>query len=231
MSATINYDIDYYEVLGVTRTATAKEIKTNYKKLVQKHHPDKSQHEKSKDVFVLINEAYTVLSDNNLKNQYDSKYKHKKIKYFELPITFEESLDGVKINTHIGLIDIPSGTRDGAKMVYNGHTIEIKVENHSSLKRINDDLYTTHAISSLLAITGGSITYKTYNNQQIIVHIPTLTKADTVLKLVGRGARNTDTGVIGDLFIQLKLETPMLTGEQIADIIAITSSMRGINDV
>jgi len=66
--------IDYYEALGVPRTATEKEIKTAYRKLARQHHPDLHQGDAKKaaeEKFKTINEAYEVLSDADKRSKYD----------------------------------------------------------------------------------------------------------------------------------------------------------------
>ncbi len=60
--------VDYYEVLGVSKTATPDEIKKAFHKLAHKYHPDKGGDEKK---FKEINEAYQVLSDAKKRAQYD----------------------------------------------------------------------------------------------------------------------------------------------------------------
>ncbi|MBN1192320.1 MAG: molecular chaperone DnaJ [Coriobacteriia bacterium] len=59
---------DYYDILGVPRTATADEIKKAYRKAARKHHPDAGG---SEERFKEINEAYEVLSDDEKRKQYD----------------------------------------------------------------------------------------------------------------------------------------------------------------
>ena len=60
--------MDYYELLGVSRNASEKEIKTAFRKLAAKHHPDKGGNHKK---FTELNEAYQVLSDPKKKQMYD----------------------------------------------------------------------------------------------------------------------------------------------------------------
>lgn len=60
--------MDYYEILGVTKSASQDEIKKAFHKLAHKYHPDKGGDEKK---FKEINEAYQVLSDTQKRQQYD----------------------------------------------------------------------------------------------------------------------------------------------------------------
>jgi molecular chaperone DnaJ len=63
---------DYYEQLGVSKTADAKEIKAAYRKLALKYHPDRNPGDKAaEDKFKQINEAYAVLSDEQKRARYD----------------------------------------------------------------------------------------------------------------------------------------------------------------
>lgn len=63
---------DYYELLGVPRTATAADLKKAFRGLALKHHPDRNQGNKeAEDKFKEINEAYSVLSDPEKRAHYD----------------------------------------------------------------------------------------------------------------------------------------------------------------
>lgn len=66
---------DFYEVLGVGKTASAAEIKSAYRKLALQWHPDRNKATDAHEKFKEINEAYAVLSDDQKKSAYD-QYGH-----------------------------------------------------------------------------------------------------------------------------------------------------------
>jgi molecular chaperone DnaJ len=69
---------DYYEILGVERSANKDEIKKAYRKLALKYHPDKNKEKDAEEKFKEISEAYAVLYDDEKRKMYDS-YGHEGI--------------------------------------------------------------------------------------------------------------------------------------------------------
>ncbi|MBN1215910.1 MAG: molecular chaperone DnaJ [Candidatus Lokiarchaeota archaeon] len=64
---------DYYEVLGINKTASIDEIKMAYRKLARKFHPDVNKEDPhAKDKFIEVQEAYEVLSDSDKRRNYDN---------------------------------------------------------------------------------------------------------------------------------------------------------------
>ena len=62
---------DYYEVLGVQKSASKDEIKDAYRKLALQYHPDRNKAPEAEEKFKEISEAYAVLSDDEKRQQYD----------------------------------------------------------------------------------------------------------------------------------------------------------------
>jgi curved DNA-binding protein CbpA len=66
---------DYYAILEVSQDTTADEIRSSYKRLALKWHPDRNVGKDVTGVMQDINEAYNVLKDENIRTRYDEQYK------------------------------------------------------------------------------------------------------------------------------------------------------------
>ncbi|MCV0373552.1 MAG: DnaJ domain-containing protein [Nitrosarchaeum sp.] len=65
---------DYYKVLEVSQDATQEEIKSQYRKLAKKLHPDKTKNKETEEMMREINKAYEILSDSELREKYNKYF-------------------------------------------------------------------------------------------------------------------------------------------------------------
>ena len=64
---------DYYQILGVSKTASEAEIKKAYRKLALQYHPDRNKGKEAEEKFKEVNQAYEVLSDAQKRQTYERK--------------------------------------------------------------------------------------------------------------------------------------------------------------
>lgn len=86
---------DYYSILQVSRTSTQNEIKKSYQNLAKRFHPDRVKSLNDGVDFRLINEAWEILQDPELRNQYDARLTLQKV---QPSIWMEVDLDEMKEN-------------------------------------------------------------------------------------------------------------------------------------
>ena len=191
---------DYYEVLGVPRTATAEEIKRAYRQLARKHHPDlqpAGDHAAASERFKEINEANEVLSDPDKRGKYDALGANWKSGMDFTPPGGEpgyaataewEDLGDVS-DFFASLFGRATGRtgRGGARVTIPGSDIEaelpVTLEEllHSARRRI------------------------TLNGNHLEVEIPRGTREGTVLRLAGQGGQGVNGGPPGDVYLHLRL--------------------------
>jgi curved DNA-binding protein CbpA len=71
---------NYYHILGVSSSATAKEIKTAYRTLAKRYHPDVSSDPNAEERFIEVTQAYDILSHESKRKQYDRNLNYRKEK-------------------------------------------------------------------------------------------------------------------------------------------------------
>ena len=231
---------DYYEVLGVTREASADEIRKAYRKLARKHHPDVNPNDPSaEDRFKEISEAYDVLSDPEKRAKYDRLGEQWKAGADFTPppgwetqggyVDVEEMFGGR--GTHAGFSDFfetlfgaRRGARAGGAVAMRGSDVEAEIalalgEAHRGTRRTLQ-LQTTKRCPQC---GGSGVADRTrcatctgagavYRPQTIEVNIPRGASDGAVIRIAGKGEPGIGGGPAGDLYLKIHLERhPSLT--------------------
>jgi len=195
---------DYYEVLGVPRTATAEEIKRAYRQLARKHHPDlqvASERARASERFKEINEANEVLSDPDKRAKYDALGANWKggMDFTPPPDTGR----GPSVSTEWEGVDDFSdffgsifgrppaaragGARAGVRMPIPGNDVE------GELPLTLDDVL--HGGQRRITVDGRSLD----------VTIPRGIRDGATLRLAGQGGPGVNGGPAGDVYLRVRL--------------------------
>ena len=194
--------IDYYKILGVGRNATENEIKSAYRKMARKLHPDLNPNDKdAKRKFQEINEANEVLSDPEKRKKYDQygeNWKHAEEyqnagQYQGQPSdagrqTFTWSQgEGEFSDFFESLFGGMGGTGRGRQIKYRGE--DYSAELHLDLT----DACETHQRTLTL------------HGDKIRITIPAGIENDQTIKIAGHGGKGRNGGPNGDLYITFKI--------------------------
>jgi curved DNA-binding protein len=193
---------DYYEVLGVPRTATAEEIKRAYRRLARKHHPDlqpAADRAKAAERFKEINEAHEVLSDPDKRAKYDALGANWKggMDFTPPPGAGWTPADASEWEDLGGASDFfaslfgrgrGQGGRGGARIVFPGSDVEA-------------DLPVT--VEELLR--GGRRRVALDGKGALDVDIPLGAREGMILRLAGKGEPSPNGGPPGDLYLRVRL--------------------------
>lgn len=202
--------IDYYQVLGLGKNASADDIKKAYRKLAVKFHPDKNPGDKAaEEKFKEISEAYAVLSDPQKKSQYDqfgSSGFHQRYSQEDIFRGFD--FGDIFKDMGFGSEDIFSrifggGAQGGPRF----HTRKQRGENFSMEVRISLREAVTGVEKRISFLSEGS-------RQELSVKIPAGIAHNAKLRIQGKGGSSPNGGPSGDLYLTVKVgEDPVFTRE------------------
>jgi DnaJ-class molecular chaperone len=226
----------HYSTLGITKEATADEIKKAYRKLASQHHPDKGGDTAK---FQEVQAAYEVLSDEQKRNEYDNPRRSfggystgmNESSIFDMfrqqqammpiqlnmQVTLEEAFTGIsKIIKLAGKevqIDVPAGIYTGAGVKYNAVgpnnkdlVVYFHVMPHAKFNRVDQHLTTTETITTWDQILGTTVKVNTIDNKVLSLTVAPNTAHGTKLRLAGQGMTFNNTR--GDLYVIINIKLP-----------------------
>lgn len=194
--------IDYYKILGVDKKATAAEIKSAYRKLARKHHPDLNPNDvNAKRNFQQINEANEVLSDPEKRKKYDKYGKDwQHAEQFENAKQYQEQSSDFRGQKYSqaqsgeDFSDFFESMFGGSANAGRGRQVKFRGEDYNAQLQLNlSDAYTTHKQTL------------TVNGKNIRITIPAGIENGQTIKIAGHGGPGINGGPNGDLYITFSI--------------------------
>jgi curved DNA-binding protein len=193
--------VDYYKILGVSKTASEKEIKTAYRKLARKYHPDLNPDSKEAEKkFKEINEANEVLSDAEKRKKYDKYGKdwehgeeyEKAQKQRRQQPNYQSGQQEFSEQEFSDFFDSMFG---GGRSRGQGRSPKFKGQDFNAELHLNlKDVYTSQ--KQVLTVNG----------KNIRLTIPAGVENGQVIKIAGKGSPGANGGPNGDLYIKFIIE-------------------------
>lgn len=198
--------IDYYKVLGLDKNATAAEIKSAYKKLARKLHPDLNPDDpQANQKFQQLNEANAVLSDPEKRKKYDKygkdwEYGEEYEKYRQAQQSQGYSGGGGQGHSQFEGADFSDffesmfGSHGGFGSSRNRQAAKYKGQDYnSSLQLTLEEAYTTHQHTFSV------------NGKNIRITVPAGVEDGQTIRLAGQGGPGANAGPAGDLYITFSI--------------------------
>lgn len=212
---------DYYDILGVSRNATEKEIKTTFRKLARKYHPDTNKGNKqAEEKFKEINEAYEVLSDKEKRRRYDalgsgftagSDFKPPPgfdFSGFDFTKGFTQKQD-TAFSDFFELL-FGEAFKGSAYSSFQDVFTETYSSPRSQVKRRGEDQFLDMELTIEEAYKGTTrkidISIPSRNSKRLEVKIPPNVRQNSKIRMAGEGLPGKNGGASGDLYLIVKLK-------------------------
>ena len=196
---------DYFKILGISRNATDKEIKSAFRKLARKFHPDLHPHdERAESEFKEINEAYEILSDEDKKKSYEQflnywfKNRDGKSRDF-----YRENNDQ-RFDEYLNFDDFLSDLIGRFSEV--GQEIYSNISSDNNAQSLNLDAEFNLQISFLEALNGTKKNLLV-NDERIEVKIPKGIETGSKIRIKNKGNIQSGKGKRGDLLIEVSIKS------------------------
>lgn len=212
---------DYYQILGVSKSASEAEVKRVFRKLARKYHPDMNPGDKAAEAkFKEINEAYEVLSDPEKRRKYDQfgQYWHQagsaQAGGFDFDFGQYGSFDDF-INELLGRFSGGFGTGSTREQRYSYRSSASSSPGFDGFQDfsgfnppgISADAEAELTLTFTEALKGVEKRLTIGGTETITVRIPPGAKPNSRIRVKGKGQVNPLTQARGDLYLKVKLES------------------------
>ncbi len=196
---------DYFKILGVSRNATDQEIKSAFRKLARKFHPDLHPHnERAESEFKEINEAYEILSDEDKKRSYEQFlnywFKNRDGKSKDFNRENKDQRFDEYINFDEFFSDLIGRFSEVGKEIYSN------ISSDNNAQSLNLDAEFNLQISFLEALNGTKKNLLV-NDERIEVKIPQGIETGSKIRIKNKGNIQYGKGKRGDLLIEVSIKS------------------------
>src|SRR5260370_869527 len=236
---------DYYELLGVPRKASAKDIRGAFRKLARKYHPDLNPGDKSaEEKFKQLQEAYDVLSDSKKRQMYDQYgFYSDNIPPGGPGPSYGTGDEGANVNFDFGGVDFGGGTggaggavrfRGLFQQVFHGGRVRVPGKgNAGTMGAPAGDLYLRVVVKpheyferrgndlytkvpvTVSEATLGAKIEVPTMDGRSVVRIPPGTNSGKTLRLREKGVPSARNGARGDQYVEIQVVVPQPTDERV----------------
>src|SRR2546423_5905254 len=188
---------DYYETLAVPRDATSEEVRSAYRKLARRYHPDLNKEEDAEERFKEVAEAYEVLSDAEKRERYD-----------RLGANWRQGED---VSGAPGFDAFDRASPDGVRFEFGDGAFSDFFESLFGSARTGDvrmrgvDLEAVVDLSLEEAAAGGPLRVSLDDGRSFTVNVPAGVTDGQRIRLAGRGGEGIGSGSTGDLYLRVHL--------------------------
>lgn len=202
----MNPQTNYYQVLGISESASTDEIKRAYRQMAKQYHPDSSGGDKAaEEKFKQIGEAYSILSDSQKRSKYDmlrrSGYSNMGPGGFNpgAPGGYRTQADNIQdiFSNLFGPNEQDGGFNFNIDDFFNGPG--------PGTQSRGTDMESTITIPFEMSINGGETIIKTGSNKKVKIKIPEGTDDGKKIRIRGHGAPAVQGGPPGDLYLIIKI--------------------------
>src|SRR5207249_3726748 len=191
---------DYYDVLGVPRTASQKDIGAAFRKLARKHHPDLNAGDKQAELrFKEIAEALDVDMPISVSL---AEVQRGTSRTVELP-------GGRRVE-----VNVPAGVKEGTVLRVPGLRAQVQVAPDPLFTREGKDLRVVVPVPLNVALNGGEVAAPTLKGGRVQFKVPPETQNGTKIRLRGLGLPDPKGGPAGDLYAEVKVQLPVPMDER-----------------
>jgi DnaJ-class molecular chaperone len=199
---------DYYKTLGVSKSATADEIRKAYKKLSRKYHPDVNKEKDAPERFRQVQEAFEVLGDSDKRDQYDRFGRVLPQGAAQQGQPFQWSTTGTAGQGPVDFSDLfGGGGQIDLEQIFGGSLGGGRRQGRRASRR-GEDVEAEVEVPFQIAVEGGKYEIaldRAGKTEHLSVKIPAGVDTGSVVRLGGQGQPGLNGGPAGDLLVRIRV--------------------------